>query len=204
MRWSMDIRLVTSEQEKQLVYQFRYQIYIEEMNRKQKYCNHDTKSIQEPLDKTGRILAAFNDSGQIIGTVRLNYAREGNLGYYPTLYNMQELGLDYLNSSITTKLMVEKNYRRTTAVRSLLFAAYKQAITDNIRYDFIDVNSHLVKFFRRFGYTSVSIINHPEYGHVTLMRAKFDDAEYLHAVKSPLYPILANHLGYIHMNKMAA
>lgn len=191
----MIVQLLTDPNDKEKVYQFRYKVYVEEMQRKQNYCDHATQSIIEPFDDTANIFAAFDQHGHVMGTVRTNYSRYGNIGYYEDLYRMHSVGSDHPKfTSITTKLMVAKEYRNTTIPRALIFATYKMAIADGIKFDFIDANIHLVRLFERLGYIALDKISHPEYGDVMLMKNPLKDAEHLQKVKSPFYQILINHL----------
>lgn len=191
----METRLVKTQEERLAVFKFRYQIYVEEMQRKQHYCDHLNKTIQEPLDTTGNIFATFNEKQQIIGTIRSNYARHSDLEYYADLYQLKSVGTDYPQKvSITTKLMLSSHYRNTGVVNSIVTAAYQAGLYDGIEYDFIDTNTHLVNFFQRLGYQAMGNIVHPEYGEVTLMRLKLKDLNHLQTVGSPFYPILANYL----------
>jgi hypothetical protein len=63
-------------------FSFRYRIYVEEMQRKQKYANHASKQIRDPLDDFAINLIARDADGAIIGAVRTNFGRDGNLGDY--------------------------------------------------------------------------------------------------------------------------
>jgi hypothetical protein len=58
------IRRVTAPNEFEAVSRFRYSIYVEEMNRKQKYADHDRKAFIDPLDGKGvQLYAAWGESG---------------------------------------------------------------------------------------------------------------------------------------------
>lgn len=45
----IEIREVTTAEERERVYRFRYKVYVEEMKRLQQYADHDKKEICEPL-----------------------------------------------------------------------------------------------------------------------------------------------------------
>lgn len=187
------IKPALSLEEKHHIYQFRYHVYIEEMNRVQKYADHQAKTIHEPLDDTAILFSAYI-RGDMVGTIRLNYAKRGGLDYYPTLYDMFSIQDGYADSSITTKLLVAKRYRASIIVRGLIFRGYQQLLDDGLRYNYIDVNAHLVNFFKRFGYQYLKPINHPEFGEVSLMRIHLDNAYHLQELNSPFYPLLKKHL----------
>lgn len=181
----MEIELVQTKK-REAVYCFRYRLYVEEMGRRQIYADHDRKMIVEPLDKSGYIFAAFQDD-QVVGTVRVNYARLSDLEYYPSLYAMDSVGLFHpQRTSITTKLMVSPEFRSKTLAVRLALAAYKQGIRDGIKYDFIDCNPHLVEFFLGLGYrVHKGQIKHTEYGEVVSMILDLEDLDNFERLRSP-------------------
>jgi hypothetical protein len=192
----MDIKFVTLTAEKQEIYRFRYRIYVEELQRPQHYADHSQKTVIEPLDTSGYLLAAYDAKGDIVGTVRINYVRDGNLSYYPQLYRLNVTDKNFSDTSITTKFMVSAKYRKSSQLAKLMvLECYKRAvITDGIKVDIIDVNDGLIKFFQHLGYRLQDVINHPEYGAVNLMRLDAYDISHLTAVKSPFCNVLTSHL----------
>jgi predicted GNAT family N-acyltransferase len=191
----MDIRLVSLPSEKHQIYKFRYKVYVDEMNRKQIYADHVSKIIKEPLDDTGHLFAAYDDDGNIIGTIRNNFSKDGNLGFYEKLYNMDSVGAYHPNNTaILTKLMIAKKYRKSSILSKLIMSeAYKSLLNNKIKFSFIDVNHQLVNFFTRYGCKHLDEIIHPEYGEVDLMRLDVEDVEHLYNVGSPLYEVLRIH-----------
>lgn len=182
-----DIRIVKTTAELEHVYQFRYKIYVDEMGRKQNYADHRRKTIIEPLDKTGYIFGAF-DNGEVVGTLRVNFAKQSDLGYYEELYNMRSVGESHPNyTSIVTKLIVDHNHRFGRLAVRLCQAAYVFGLENEIKFNFMDCNQHLVGFFTFFGYEVYTAnVIHPEYGKVTPMRCNSLDIDLLKQRKSPL------------------
>jgi hypothetical protein len=88
-------------------------------------------------------------------------------------------------TSLTTKLMIKPEYRKTTLAVRLAIATYRQGLKDGIRYDFIDANSHLINFFSGLGYRVHRTANHPEYGDVTIMVLDLEDINHLESIRSP-------------------
>ena len=66
----MEIRIAETKEERDEVFRFRYQIYVEEM---QIDCSadHKKKKLTDDLDKTAHIFYAQKDN-QIIATGRMN------------------------------------------------------------------------------------------------------------------------------------
>lgn len=181
------IRRVSTPEELAAVARFRYAVYVEEMQRPQKDADHDARTIIDALDDFGHIYAAWKN-GEVVGTVRSNYLRDGDIGSY---FDYYALG-DFLRThkceqvSITTRLMVEHSLRRTSLGVRLACATYKCGLASGIVEDFIDCNGHLVPLFTGLGYQlHRRDLVHPEYGPVTVMKLPLRDIAHLENVRSP-------------------
>lgn len=185
----VDIRPVVTDHELRQVYQFRYSVYVEEMKRPQRYANHESRIVVEPLDTHAHILAAF-DKDKLVGTVRINFCRDSNLNYYEELYGLREFASHHypFAVSITTKFMVAREYRRTLLSARLATELYKLALREGIKVDFIDCNAHLESYFESLGYRRYKPpVNHHEYGQVLPMMLNLTDLNHLKHVRSPFY-----------------
>jgi hypothetical protein len=180
------IKLVSNEAERMAVYRFRYDVYVKEMRRTQKYADHEREIIEEPLDRLGKIVFA-EDAGRVVGTARFNVGVDQHFGFYEELYNLRSFGSFYPSFlCITTKLIVAPEYRRRTLPCQLSVFCYKQALPLGPVFDFIDCNPPLVPFFKKLGYRQVfPNINHPEYGFVVPMILAIYDRQHLEKVRSP-------------------
>jgi hypothetical protein len=180
------IRRVESDAERRAIYRLRYDVYIEELGRTQHYADHARRCIEEPLDASSQLFGAF-DGVQCVGTVRCTYGRDGGLGIYESLYEMDSVGPAHPScTSVTTKLLVAAHLRNTTLAYRLSVATYQQAVMDGILFDFIDVYPPRVPFFERLGYeVHLPARMHEEFGNVIVMRLALRDVTHLAAVKSP-------------------
>lgn len=185
------IRITTASSPRELeaVFRFRYLIYVEEMNRVQKDADHKARRIEDKLDKAGTNLVAWENE-ELVGVVRINFARDGNLGFYEHFYNMTGVGSDHPSrTSIDTRLMVVPRLRHTRLPLLLARACYCHALARDIRWNFIDCNPHLESFFARLGYReNLPQGRHDEYGMVNRMRLDLEDAGYLAEIGSPFLP----------------
>lgn len=181
----MEIKFVDSSSHLESVYRFRYRVYVDEMNRAQRYADHDARVIIDPLDSFGHILIAL-DKGRLVGTLRINFLREGDIGEYNSFYGLEELTeRERAVTSITTRLMIEKEYRSGTLAVRLSKAVFAFALRHQIETDFIDCNPPLDAFFSKMGHKKVRCITHPEYGDVTVMKLNLLDQNYLRSIRSP-------------------
>jgi len=182
------IRSATTPEDLTKVARFRYRIYVEEMGRFQQYADHKEKTVHEPLDRHGHILMALEDSN-VVGTVRFNLGSESEFGPYTELYRLRELGALFPNRvSITTKLMIAPEYRRTPLALKLALASYKCGSARGVDIDAMDCNPPLRPFFTKLGYRQIfGAIDHPEYGYVIPMFLAVRDKCHLKQVGSPFY-----------------
>lgn len=189
-RWynNFDIRLAKNDKELNDIFQFRYKIYVEQLKRKQKYVDHKLKIIKEPLDENAFNIGAWRD-GKIVGVLRLNMNRNSDLNMYNDLYKISLFNDFQENTSISTKLMVDNQYRKSNLSLLLFMKCYEIACENNLEINFMDCNKHLIKYFLILGYRYyIPEIIHPEYGKVTPL-VFVQDKKYIQNIKSPFFPI---------------
>lgn len=184
---SVVIRLVSGDDERRSVYEFRYRIYVEEMHRPQAYADHASRQIVDPFDETAVVVAAF-DGPRIVGTQRLNVGSQSDFGEYADFYNMRAFGSYWPHQlSMSSRLMVDPDYRRTMVPMQLAINCYKLALDEGSRFDFMDCNDHLIGYFKKLGFRQLfARFTHPEYGKVTPMVLAGWDSGHLDCVRSPL------------------
>ena len=181
-----DIRVAISGDELEEIYSFRYQIYVEEMNRKQIYADHRARRIEDPLDLDAINLGAWRGKA-LVGVVRINFPRDSDIGNYENFYRMRSVGEDHPSrTSIITRLMIAPKLRNTHLFLDLVAVCYAIGMARGIRWTFIDCNAHLVPLFLRLGYLAhTSPAVHEEYGLVSLLRIDLQNLKHLRQVKSP-------------------
>lgn len=187
----LEIKHTLTQEETEAIYRLRYDVYIEEMGYEQKHACHKNKLLPDPMDISGDLFGAF-EKETAIGTCLTNYTRTSDLTFYPTLYNMDKLAQDYKQyASISTKLIVHKNYRKGPVVFKLVVATYVKGLRDGIKYNFIDCEPNLVQFYSRLGYiVHLPEIHHPEFGPGVVMVLELENEAVLKKSKSPLLKYL--------------
>ena len=182
-----DVCIARSSEQLEQIYRFRYEIYVEEMARKQHHVDHENRTIVDPLDQRAfNFFALRNDS--LAGIVRVNFLRLGETGYYPELYRVHDVaGANTVNSSICTRLMIKPEYRRRQSMAvDLCVACYDFGIERGIRFNFIDCNDYLVPFFTGLGYREyMGTVEHEEYGEVYPLVLDLYDEDHLSQCRSP-------------------
>ncbi len=167
------------------VYKLRYSVYVDELNYDESTADYETKMQKDPLDGTGRLFGFFKNN-EAVGTVLTNYAKDSDLGYYPELYKMHEYNYgSYFDSSISTKLIVRKDYRSSSIAFRLACATYVQALNDGIMYDFVDCKLEMVPFYIRLGYKVYQkSMYHPEYGDGAVVVLELQNIDHLEKSES--------------------
>ena len=64
--------LADNDEEKEAVYRFRYDVYVQEMGRYGEAADHENKRLVEPEDETARIWYAAQD-GEVVATLRMSW-----------------------------------------------------------------------------------------------------------------------------------
>ncbi len=171
-----DFRIYQPGEDAGDIYAFRYNIYENEMNRNDQYSDHRKKIIKDRLDDFAYNIAALKD-GEIVGAVRVNFAGDGDPGFYRDFYELESVGEDYPDKvSYSTRLMVHRNERGRLLPVLLSAECFKLAIARHMRWGFCDCNQHLVPFFQSLCFEAVNPNkNHPNFGDVAIMRVDLSD-----------------------------
>jgi hypothetical protein len=191
---SLVVRRVTDPAELQEVYRLRYRVYVEELGYPQRYADHRTGMVQEPLDETAHILGGF-DQGRLAGTCRINFAAETDLGDYVELYRLRHFAPFFPRQvSVTTKGMMLPDYRHGVPCLQMILDGYRylRAACSDICFDFIDAKPHLLPLHRKIGYRQVApAMPHPEVGgkvHPLVLVVR--DRRYFQRIQSPLAGVM--------------
>lgn len=164
------------------VYRLRYAAYADFWEANRGWMDHGNHTIRDDLDETGHLYAAFL-GGELVGTVRSNYARESDLTDY-----FERVGLDpseFPDASATFRLAVAPAHRGTTTAIRLAAATFVGGLRDGIRFNVIDTRPVLVPFYERLGYEVHSHFVDPEYGPCAVMVLDLHDEAHLRRVGSP-------------------
>lgn len=175
-----------SPQEMEQVYRLRYDIYVQEMGRRQTWAKDG--EIREPLDDTGVVVVARH-RGEVIGTCRVNFSGDSRFDAFDFHH------LDAFNQifpgkvGLATKMMARREWRGTNLFLELAKEIIRQCLIHDCRALIIDCNEHLLDAFGRMGFVAYSSLVHQDYGKVTLMVLFFEDVNHLRRIDSPFYEL---------------
>jgi hypothetical protein len=190
---SLEIRRVTEPAELEEVFRLRYRVYVQVLQYPQRYADHRSQMVREPLDEMGHILGAFED-GALLGSVRINYGSATAFGDYGDLYKMQRFASYFPERlSICTKFIVARPRRASMIMIELGKACYAYTPVHQAGnvFNLIDCKPPLAKYFRRLGYRQVRpSIMHPDVGEVIPFVLPMFDRSYLRRIGSPFAKLL--------------
>lgn len=186
---TLDIRLAESSRDISEARRFWYDIYVTEMGRHKsdETADHLNRELPDLFDTLGQLFVA-RENGAVVGTVLGTRGDQSRLGYYETLYGLDDLnGSDRLQSSITNKLIVAKHKRSSSLAMKLAATIYQEGLRTNIRHNYIDCNPHLLNFFHRLGFREHrGWVTHKDYGVVFSLVLDLEDVDHLRICRSPL------------------
>lgn len=180
---------VTAE-EKQRIYRFRYQVYVEEMRKQPKAANHRDKLLTDELDKTATLLY-IAQGDEIIATLQRSFLDASSLPsqLYQRL-DIAKFAAAFPKSalSVSTRLMVTPSYRNSTTAGAIVLAAYQDARERGVQFDFLHAAPWLIPFYTNLGYRRYT--DHfldPDVGLQIPQVLVLEDVEHLRNVRSPFY-----------------
>jgi predicted GNAT family N-acyltransferase len=183
------VKLAKSDEEKMKIFCLRYEIYIEEMGKKNQNANHTQKTIIDPLDDWGNLLY-IEIEGQVIATIRINLCSQGQfpkefMDIYKVEYFLRDTSIKY---SFSSRLMVHKNWRNSKVTASILNSSYSFFREHQVRFNFLNSCTSLLQLYHNLGcrkYTDDFIDS--DVGLRTPLVLLTEDAEHLKKVKSIYY-----------------
>ena len=163
---------------------FRYDVYVKELNRQQKYANHDDQTIMDPLDLFSTNIVA-RDGNSIAACLRTSFFRDGDLGYYKEFYRINDFSSSLQDVAIVTQFMISNRFRKYKIAKSLCEKVYEYGLMNGIQHCFIDCNDGIEKMFRKVGFINLFKDYHYDYGLVNVMNLDLCNISYLRNINSP-------------------
>ncbi len=170
-----------------LIESFRYKVYVEELGIRQRNACHKNKTVPDSLDETGHHFIAF-EGGKMRGLLRLNFARESNIGEFETLFNMKRVGDAHpQKTSIMSSFLIEKEYRSTNLSLQLIEEGLRLMYRSGVDHLFFCGSELYVDYYHRLGaYRSEEKIQHPDQGPAIVFYCPVTSIERFREVGSPL------------------
>lgn len=186
-----EVRLATTQEEREAIYRFRYKIYIEEKKKYHIPADHEQKRMYDEADAYSALYYIL-ENGNMISSVRAMRGTDGaflqrdidffGIAEFEKYFPHKEL-------AIVNRLVVDANFRNTQVINETLIATYKGGINASTKICFIICDEWLLQRYEGFGSRiygkPVELKNKMKrYRLLLILR----DCEYLKKVKSPHLP----------------
>lgn len=176
--------------EREAVWRFRYQVYVEEMGKiALANADHKKRWLTDELDEDAIILYAL-EGEQIVATLRVNNGKKTRLP--PALEIAYKLAS--FNSippealSFSSRLMVARDRRGTVSLHKLLSRAYEMGLESGVVYDFCYCAPALIELYEHLGYRPYTEnFLDPEVGYRVPLVLALKDKDHLEAIQSPFW-----------------
>lgn len=191
---ALEVKLALTPAEREAVYAFRYQVYVDEMGKPMAEADHERRMVKDAADDSGLVFAAYED-GELVGTLRVNIGLESMLGD-PRL-GIYDLHLfddsDPARFAFASRFMLRRDYRGSMAAHKLSITALEAALAEDVRLCFCYCAPYLVSFYEQMGFRRYTDNFNDELGYRIPMVMVLFDLAHLRAVHSPLVDRIPPH-----------
>jgi len=152
MAESETVSVATTQEEREAIYHFRYQVYVEELRRDYPDADHDRKWLRDEDDEQDYTVNLYmGPPDQILSVVRLLIWPAGQVPEdYHRSFSMEIFpGIEDLVTSEIGRLMVKPSARGKTVFPSLINAMYEHLVQRDSQLSFLYCVPGLVKHYRR-------------------------------------------------------
>jgi len=191
----LKICIATEKWEKERIYRFRYQLYVEQISKTLTFVDHRNKQMSDEMDKHSILLYAESGS-EIVGTMRLTIGDPSQFPKpLPKIFSMHKFKTilhDYSTQllGLSTKLAISPKYWGSILMYQLLATAFKTYQENNIPFSLGACNPHLISLYERLGHRRFARnFTDPGYGLLVPILLIIEDSAYLKSIHSPMYRI---------------
>ena len=192
------IEHVTTDAQREQVYRFRYDVYVEEMGRYGDLADHEGRRLVEVEDELAH-LKLIKDGDRVIGTARLSWgAVPGALNArIVEQYDLQRFldAVPHENIAVGERLMFLPEYRGGPLLFKFVSESLAEFRSMGIQLFFGDCEPHLLNPYQSLGYRPYTRrhVNKPETGYLIPIVFVTGDVDYLKSIGSPLWGALKGH-----------
>ena len=147
----IEVQLCRDDAQRRLAQSLRYQVYCGELGRTSAHADHEAGVLRDRLDDFAYVFIARSGDA-IIGTLRLNFASEGDLGVLEALYGMRASAHHPDHTGICTKFVVHPDWRGSAVALKLIAAATRFGVRHGGRECYIDAIPALLHYYQAMGF----------------------------------------------------
>lgn len=182
----MEVRIARSQQEREAIFRFRYQVYVEELKKQLPSADMTAHMVQDEEDESG-ILQFVEDEKGIVGTLRLNRLSDGSVSQdLQDLYGLDQFkDVPYNSIAVASRFVVRST--AATAGHVLSQHGLGWALGNAIKLVFSYCSPHMVASYEQIGFRRYKDnFNDPVGYRIPMLLVLFDKV-HLRRVGSPLY-----------------
>lgn len=174
--------------ERELIYRFRYRIYIEEMQKYHLPADHNNKRLLDEAD-VYMVLYYATVNGELAGTVRSQRGTEGAFMKEDiAFYGIDEFEnfFDHNMIAVVDRLIVDQRFRKSTLAHELMLQTYIDGWQSGTRMCFITCDDQLLPMYLRYGfrtYCKPAVLSSGDRRHKLILF--LCDKAHLRKVRSP-------------------
>lgn len=186
-----------TERQKDAVFRFRYDVYVEEMNRYRSIADHDKRQLREDVDDRSR-LYIVTDEGKTVGALRFSWGGDGPfIDRHKEQYDLQPF-LDCMPRQqlvVGERFMVAPAYRGTDLLFRMFQTYLEFSNEHRIQLIFGDCEPHLLNLYLGLGFRTYTKrnVNSPETGYLIPLVMVPEDMDYMRSIRSPLLKVLVDY-----------
>ncbi len=187
------VRFAETQADQTAIYRLRYQIYIEELRRKEP-ADHDRRLMPDPPGRKSRLLLTEHD-GAVIGTLRLDWGGDGQFSAEDrVIYRLDELERIVRPEQIAifSRFMTALDYRGGDAPGLLIDAMIRFVLAHQIRVLLCDCRPPLINTYLRLGFRVFGdLVNEASVGVLVPLILLIDDHDHMASVGSRIHPFVS-------------
>ncbi len=187
-----EIVFAETQEQRERLFEFRYRVYVEEMNLDIPGADRQTRRLKDAWDDVSRSLAMVVD-GRVVGSLRLTLLRElpepdAVIRDYAMEPAIAALGLDAIG--LTSRFMFDRASRRSRGMLEIIAQAVRSARDWGVRLNYGTSDPPDLPFYKHMGYrTYAPWLNDPTFGPVIPILMLVRDFSWFQTVRSPLRTI---------------
>jgi len=184
------VHTARSEEEKEAVYRFRYEIYVSEMGRYAGVADHENRRFREPEDDTARIFYAASD-GEVVATSRMSWGGDAPFTERLTDHYRLEPFLAEIPKeamAVGERGMVKAELRGSSIFTELGMKSSQFIRENRVQLIFGACEPHLLSRYVGQGSRTFASrnINSPDSGYLIPIVNVVEDIDYLRRIGSPM------------------
>lgn len=190
------IEIVSTKKERDKVFRFRYQVYVEEMGKKITSAEHRHRLLYDDMDDWGMLLYA-RAGKDIVGTKRLHMGCKNDFPQeYVDFFAMDKFQ-EFIPAdqkphklSFSSKIMVAPHYRSSQALYLLVALSYELGRETGLQFNFCGCAPFMIPLYEKLGLRRYKAnFQVPDYGLMIPHVLVVQDIDYLRRIQSPFWRI---------------